>query len=77
VQCTPGRQAFLAPVPASDPLQLLPLVVEEDLQALTPLMSFTEHYGWQYATARELGPDANGGVSVDAIACPRENRSSS
>lgn len=54
-QCTPGRQALVAPVPASDPLQLLPLVgVEEDLQALTHLMSFTEHYGRQYATARDL-----------------------
>jgi len=40
MQCTPGRQALVAPVPASDPLQLLPLVgVEEDLQALTHSMS--------------------------------------
>ena len=55
MQCTHGRQALVAPVPASDPLQLLPLVgVEEDLRALTHLMSFTEHYGWQYATARDL-----------------------
>ena len=55
MQCTPGRQALVAPVAASDPLQLLPLVgVEQDLQALTHLMSFTEHFGWQYATARDL-----------------------
>jgi hypothetical protein len=30
---------LVAPVPAS-------VGVEEDLQALTHVMSFTEHYGW-------------------------------
>ena len=55
MQCTPGTQAFGSAGAGERSLQLLPLVgVEQDLQALTDLFSFTAHYGWQYATARDL-----------------------